>query len=62
MPDEILSGIAQAMEISVQNLAMPHQISLSVQACLGKQEGMRTITLTSLLYSILNRSQNAVRE
>ena len=62
MPDELLSGIAEAIESSVQNLAMFHQTSLSVQACLGKQEGMRTITLTSLIYSVWNRSQSAVRE
>ena len=62
MPDELLSGIARAVEISVQNLSMFHQTSLSVQACLGKHEGMRTITLTSLLYSIWNRSQSAVRD
>ena len=41
---------------------MFHQTSLSVQACLGKQEGMRTFTLTSLIYSIWNRSQSEVRE
>ena len=62
MPDELIAPIAAAVEQSVRTLAMFHQLSLSVQACLGKQEGMRTITLTSLLYSIWNRSQTDVRE
>jgi hypothetical protein len=62
MPDELIAPIAAAVEQSVRTLAMFHQLSLSVQACLGKLEGMRTITLTSLLYSIWNRSQPDVRQ
>ena len=51
-PDVFVEGLAKAMQDSICNLAMPLQLQLSLNACLGKKEGMRTITLTSLLYSV----------
>ena len=45
----------------MQTLAMPHQLNISINACLGKKEGLRTITLTSVLYAVWNRAQNNVR-
>ena len=61
-PHALLAPIADSMQQSVRTLAMPHQLSLSINACLGKKEGLRTITLTSILYSVWNRSQNVVRD
>ena len=61
-PDIFVTGLAKAMQDSIRKLAMPLQLQLSLNACLGKKEGMRTITLTSLLYSVWNRSQEQVRD
>ena len=61
-PPELMEPIVGSMEQSIQTLAMPHQIDLSINACLGKKDGLRTITLTSLLYAIWNRSQTVVRD
>jgi len=61
-PAVLQSKIAGSWEQCVQTLAMPHQLDLSVQACLGKKDGLRTVTLSSVLYAIWNRSQEVVRE
>jgi hypothetical protein len=52
---------ADCIKFSIVKLAWPIQILLSLQALLGKVFGVRTVTLTSLLYAIWNRSQDEVR-
>ena len=61
-PAVLQSNIAGSWERCVQTLAMPHQLDMSVQACLGKKDGLRTVTLTSVLYAVWNRSQEVVRD
>jgi hypothetical protein len=52
---------ADCIKFSIVKLAWPIQILISLQAILGKLFGVRTVTLTSLLYAIWNRSQDEVR-
>ena len=61
LPIDCIKLHASAVQVSIQKLAWPFQIVVSLQALLGKVNGVRTITLTSLLYSIWNRSQKQVR-
>ena len=61
LPVECIHLHAAAIQTSVRVLSWPIQINISLQALLGKVKGVRTITLTSLVYSIWNRSQKQVK-
>ena len=61
LPVECIHLHAAAIQTSVRLLAWPVQINISLQALLGKVKGVRTIALTSLVYSIWNRSQKQVK-
>ena len=50
------------IEKSVNSLSWPHQFHLFINPCLGKKEGLRTIGLSPVLYSVWNRSQQATKQ
>ena len=52
---------SEVIEFTISKLAWPIQILISLQAILGTLNGVRTVTLTSLLYAVWNRSQDEVR-
>ena len=63
LPDRCLGGIACSMNQSVQSVAMPHQLLLPLNSCLGKpQGGCRTICKTPMLYRLTVRTDNSVRQ
>ena len=63
LPSIAKGALADAIDLSVKSVALPHQSLVSLNALLGKPGGgIRTITKTPLTYRITNRGRTNVRD
>ena len=61
LPDISKSSISDALNLSWQLIAQPHQNLVSLNACLGKPNGgIRTVSKTPMLYRIACRSDFSI--
>jgi len=61
LPDFCQGALARVIEISVNSLSWPHQFHLFLNPCLGKKEGLRTIGLSPIIYSVWDRDQQETK-
>ena len=63
IPDEEKGALAEVLDESVKTVAVPHQNLINLNACLGKPGGdTRTITKTPMLYRMILRSDEDIRQ
>ena len=62
LPEVATYELASALDLSIHNLAQPIQNMLSLNACLGKPSGHRTVCKTPMLYRHLNRARSMVSQ